>query len=807
MDTLLRDVRYALRGLLRSPGFATVALLTLALGIGANTAIFTVFNAVLLRPLPYDDADRLYAIHQVSRSGTLSPVNALHFREWRASMKSFEEMALLGPTGFDLADTGEPVRVPAARVTPSLFATLGIEPLLGRPLLEEEDVRGRDTVVVLGHELWTTRFGADPAVIGRRITLNGVPHEIVGVLPAGAELPKLQHLYVIEATLDRPQLWKPFAATPNDLRLSGGFNYVALGRLKPGVTRSQAQQDLNAVQAEFARRAPEPVTFSAVIVPLADQIVSRSATALQVLLATVAVVLLIACVNITNLLLARGGRRQREFAIRRAAGAARLQLMVQALMESLVLSAAAGVVGLAIGAAMVRAIQMYAPIDVPRIDEVTLDAPVLLFTFVVTLLSGVLIGLLPAWRATQASATDLLRSSSATAASNKASSRFRSSLVSFEVAAGAVCLVAASLLLSSFLKLMTVERGFETDRVITAELSLPAARYELDPGVRFVTALADRVRALPGVVSAGITDALPLSGVANSAIMVEGANLLRQQRPSATIRFADKGYFETMGIALRAGRLLDETDAGRGVAVISRRAAERLWPQQDPIGKRFRHGPDDSPWIEVVGVVGDVRSVALTQDPPLHIYRPVADYFYRRVDLAVKTSVDAAGIAPAIRQIIRELDPELPLPTPRAMADIVDESVAVRRFQMNVMLLLAAAAVFLVGLGIYGVIAQSVAQRTGELGVRMALGADWRTIVRLVIRGAMIPVVLGLAVGTPAALGAARALRTLLFGVSPTDLMPLGAAIVFLVGIGLTASVVPAWRAAHVNPVDALRVE
>jgi predicted permease len=329
--------------------------------------------------------------------------------------------------------------------------------------------------------------------------------------------------------------------------------------------------------------------------------------------------------------------------------------------------------------------------------------------------------------------------------------------------------------LSSFLNLMTVERGFEADRVITVELSLPAVRYELGEGVRFVTTLADRVRALPGVASAGVTDALPLSGVANSAITVEGTDLLRQQRPSATIRFADRGYFETMGIALRAGRLLDETDTGRGVAVISRRAAETLWPQQDPLGKRFRHGPDDSPWIEVVGVVGDVRSVALSQDPPLHIYRPVADYFYRQVDLAVRTSADTAGIAPAIHQIIRGLDAELPLPTPRAMDDIVAESVGPRRFQMNLMLLLAGAAIFLVGLGIYGVISQSVAQRTGELGLRMALGADWRSIVRLVVRGAMIPVVLGLAMGVPAALGAARALGTLLFGVSPTELMPLGA--------------------------------
>jgi predicted permease len=808
VDTLLRDIRYAIRGLLRSPGFSTVSILTLAVGIGASTAIFSVFNAVLLRPLPYRDADRLYAIHEVGRDrGLLGPVNALHFREWRESTRSFDDMALIGPAAFDLTGAGEPLRVNAARATPGLFTTLGVDPALGRVFSDEEDVLGRHTVAVLGHELFTTRFGADPSVIGRRIVLNDVPYEVIGVLPEGFRLPKLEHLYALHITLERPQLWTPFAATPGDLRPLGSFNYAAIARLKPDVTAAQANEELNAIQAELARRAPEPTELSAAIIPLADQIVSRSATALRVLLAAVSLVLIIACANITNLLLARGGRRHREFAIRRVAGAHRLRLIVQALMESVLLSTAAGALGLVIATALVRIIQVYAPVDVPRIDEARLDAHVLLFTFAITLGSGVLIGLVPAWRATQGNAFDLLRSASATATSGKASGRLRSGLVTVEVAASAICLITGALLLSSFMKLISVERGFDAERVTAVDFFLPAARYDRTMGARFLADLADRVRALPGVVSAGITDTLPLKGVSGSAIMIEGSTLPRQQRPLATIRFADAGYFHTMSIGLRAGRLLGDLDAGRGVAVISARTANTLWPGQDPVGKRFRHGPDDSPWVEVVGVVSDVRAVALADDPPNHVYRPVADYFYGRAGLVAKTSSDPVAVASVIQQVVRDLDPELPLPTPQAMDDLVADSVAQQRFQMNLMLLLAGAAVFLAALGIYGVISQSVVQRTSEFGIRMALGADWRHIIGIVLLRALHPVAAGLTIGITASLGVARVLRTLLFGVSPTDIMPFGMATLFLMSVALVASFMPACRAARLNPLEALRVE
>jgi putative ABC transport system permease protein len=401
----------------------------------------------------------------------------------------------------------------------------------------------------------------------------------------------------------------------------------------------------------------------------------------------------------------------------------------------------------------------------------------------------------------------LLRSSSAAVTSSRSAGRLRSMLVSIEVAASVVCLIAAALLLTSFVRLMSVDRGFDVDRITTIDIALPDGRYDRAAGVRFITTLADRVRALPGVVSVGVTDALPLQGLANSAIMIEGSTVPRQQRPSATVRFADAGYFETMGIRLARGRLLEDADETRAVAVISTRAAERLWPGENPLGKRFRHGPDDSPLIEVVGVVGDLRAISLTQDPPPHIYRPAAAYFYGQAGLAAKTRSDPAAIAPAIQQIVRQLDPELAVPVPQTMDAIVAGSVAQRRFQTTLMLILSAVAVFLAALGIYGVVSQAAVQCTAEFGVRMALGADWRTIVQLVLQRAMRPVLLGLTAGLVASLGAGRLLETLLFGVTPTDAMPFAAATVLLVCIALMASLVPAWRAARVDPVVALRYE
>jgi predicted permease len=804
---LWQDCRYSVRALRRSPGFTIAAALTLAVGIGATTAIFTVFNAVLLRPLPYPGTDRLFVIQEGQR--TRVPVNALHFREWRASSRSFDEMAIIGPDSVTLGSdgSGEPTRLNIARVSPSLFRTLGVRPALGRAFLEAEDVAGRDRVVILTHELWQARFGADPHVVGRRVMLDGEPYEIVGVLPPGQNLPKLQHLYPVDTTIERPQLWKPFAPTERDERLLGNFNYVAIGRLKQSATPQQADQELNAIEAELARRAPEPVSFHASLLPLGEQIVSRSSAALRLVLAAGLFVLLIACVNVTNLLVARAKRRGREFAIRRAAGASLHRLLLQALTETLVLCFGAGVLALPLAAALVRLIHLNSPADVPRIEEATIDLPVLLFTFAITSISGLVIGLAPAWRAARGHAAELLRTASVTAAGSRAAGRFRALLIGVEVGASAVCLISGALLLTSFANVMSVDRGFSVDRIITTDFTLPEPRYDVAAAARYLETLTARVRALPGVTSVGVTDALPLSGLSNSAIMVEGSTLPRAQRPSAMIRFADRGYFQTMGIAPVAGRLLEDTDAGRGVAVISSRAAQRIWPNQNPLGKRFRHGPDDSPLIQVVGVVSDVRAISLTADPPLQIYRPTADYFYGRASLAVKTESEPAAVAASIQRIMRELDPQLAVPTPRTMADIVDASVAQRRFQMMLVMLLAATAAFLAAIGVYAVAANAVTARLTEFGVRISLGANSANIRRLVLSGALRPVLFGLAGGIFLSIGFGRLLRTLLFEVSPTDPASIAAASLSLIAVTALATLIPAQRATHVDPVIALKAE
>jgi putative ABC transport system permease protein len=804
--TIVSDFRYAARSLQRAPGFALAAVLTLALGIAANTAIFSVFEAVLLRPLPYVAADRLYVIHEGRRAAI--PVNALHFEEWRAHVRSFDRLALIGPTDRTLTGVGAPVRLRGARVTPSLFSTLGIEPALGRPFVDEENVVGRDAVIILTHELWTSRFNADPTIVNRLVTLDGSPHVVVGVLPAGADLPKLAELYSVEVDLGRAEFFAPFAPTPNDLRLIGSYNYVAIGRLREGVSEAQASTELNAVQTDLATRAPDRTQFGAMLVKMPDQIAGRSKLALQIVLGTVALVLLVACINLANLLLARGGRRVREFAIRRATGAQRSNLVVHVLAESVLLSIAAGVIGVMIGAGLVELLRQYAPPRVPRLDDVAVNGTVLAFTFAITLVSGLLIGLLPAIRSTRIAAVDVLRSSAATSASSASAGRLRSTLVAIEVAASTVCVVGATLLLSSFVNLLHVDRGFDTARIVTAEFGLMGARYDTPvKQTAFMTELAHQLRAQPGVLSVGITDALPLSGVSNSAIMIEGSTLPRPERPSATIRAADADYFRTMGIPLFTGRLLEASDADRRVAVISQLAAARLWPGQNPIGKRFRHGPDDSPLIEVVGVVGNVRSVSLSTNPPLHIYRPAAQYFYGRGSLAAHITADPSTIATAIGNIVRQLDPDMAVPTPRMMEDIVSESVAQRRFQMNLVLLLGAAAVLLAGLGIYAVVSQAVSQRIGEFGIRMALGADSARIRRLVVRDGMRPVALGLVAGASLSLAATRLLQSLLFGVSPSDGRSYVVALVFLSGVALAASLAPAWRASRLDPNAALRTE
>ena len=812
-DTAVGDLRFALRMLRKNLGFSAIAIATLALGIGANTAVFSVVDSVILRPLAYREADRLFVIHEVvpkfSHIAPLIPVNAMHFLEWRKSMQSFNQLALISGVTFNLTGSGEPERIPAARVTPSLFPMLGVQAQLGRTFLEAEDQPGRDRVVLLSDELWRRRFAADPGVVGRKIMLDGRPYEIAGVLPASFHFPKLNQLFAMTVAEERPQLWKPFGLRDDELQPIGDFNFSCIARLKPGISPARTLSELNVVQARIASQFPEKVELRAALVPLQDQITGRSRTGLELMLAAVAAVLLIACVNIANLLLARATGRRREIAIRSALGAGSGRLVRQALAESLLLSGIGGVFGMAIAYAAIRLILARAPVDLPRMDEVHPDVRLLLFTVAISALAGVLFGILPAWRFARTDPQEAMRAGSRGNTAGRRSGGLRSLLVGLEVGLSAMCLIAGGLLLHSFVKLIRVDRGFEAERIVTVALNLPGSRYpNLEKRAAFVQSLLERVKSLPGVTAAGISNMLPLAGEGhNNLLSVEGRNAPMMDRPIADIRYVNPEYFRAMGIPLRAGRIFSEADRERKLALVSALTAARLWPGEDPIGKRFRQGGDESPLLEVVGVVGDVRGVSLNKAPSLTVYMPYWQTFFGGASLAVRTAMDPRAASSAIRTAIRQIDPELPIPAFRTMEDIVAESVAQRRFQMNLVLLFAAAAMLLASLGIYGVVSHSVAQRTNEMGVRMALGARPAAIRRMVLRQSLLPVAFGLAAGVSASMALGRLLGSLLFGVSARDPITVLGVVALLSAVAAAATLIPAHRATHVDPVTALRWE
>lgn len=811
-DAIVHDVRHASRSLRRAPGFTLAALVTLSVAIAATTSIFSLVDAVLIRPLPYRQPERLVVMQEVLQQGATSrigPANALHFREWQARTRTFDGMALVSPVAFNLTSAGEPEQIVGVRTSPDLFPLLGAQPALGRVFRAGEDVSGRDRVVVLGDSLWRRRFAADPAIVGRSIRLNGEPYQVVGVLPAAFRLPTLNHLYPLAAPGDSLQLYVPFVARANELAAAGSFNHVALARLAAGISIEAARTDLETVQAALSAQAGGGNEFHARLLGLQEQITARSRRPLQLILGAAAMVLLIACVNIANLLLTRSVQRRREMAIRRATGASTVRLAAQAVIEGLMVSVSAGVVGVWAAGALLRVALSRAPIGLPLADDITLDGRALLFALAISVAAGLLIALLPAWLAARAEPADAMRASARTVTSGAAVQRIRTLLIGVEIAVSTVCLIASGLLLHSFTNLMNVDRGFHADRIITTTLTLSPSRYASDAQqVAFFDELLERTRALPGVSAAGVVDRLPVSGLAsNSYLAVEGTTLPRPERPIARVQVADPDYFTTLTVAVRAGRLFNRSDRARQTAVVSARAAAVIWPGQDVIGQRFRVGPDDSPLIEVVGVVGDVQAVALGDIPPLSVYLPYWQNPFSRMSLAVRVAQAANGIEPALRDLLRQMDPELPVPALRTMDDLVSESVASRRFQMTLVLLLGMAALVLAGLGVYAVTAHSVSQRTAEFGIRMALGAVPANVHAMVLRQGLLPVVCGVVGGAAVSLVLGRFVRDLLFDVSPTDAVTFAATAAFLMTTALAASYLPARRATRIPPVMALRAD
>ena len=807
------DLRFAWRGLRRKPGFSLVAIATLAFAIGANTVIFTLVDHVLLRPLGYGEESRLFVVDEVvprfSHLAPLLPVNAMHFLEWRKQVTAFEQSAMIGGINLNLTGAGEPERLSGARVSPSLFPMLGARTQLGRTFLAEEDQPGKDDVVILTDGLWRRRFAADRNIIGRKIMLNDRPYQVVGVLSRSFHFPNLSQLYAMRVSEEQPDFWKPFAVKPDELEAIGDFNYACIARLKPGFTRAQALAQLEAVQAELARRIPEKVELHAAMVPLQDQITSRSRRGLQLMLLAVATVLLIGCVNIANLLLGRATSRRQELAIRSALGAGTRKLLQQMLTESLLLAAIGGALGVLIAYVGLKVILARAPLDLPRLDEIHLDARVLLFTLGISTFAGLLCGMLPAWRFARSQPLLAMKTGSRTT-EGRSTGRLRSLLIGVEVGLSTLCLIAAGLLLRSFVNLFEVDKGFAPERVLTVTLNLPDTRYPDQANrARFAKSLLDAVRVLPGVVSAGVSNLLPLAGEGgNNLISLEGTTVPFPDRPLADIRGVNPEYFQTLGIPVRAGRIFAESDGDHKLAVVSALTAERLWPGENPLAKRFRIGDPDGPFFDVAGVVGDVHGVSLDRSPSMTIYVP---YWQRRTwsgpSLVVKAAVEPLSMASAVRSAIHHIDAELPVPRFETMEQVVDTSVAQRRFQMNLLLIFALTALLLASLGIYGVVSYSVAVRTNEVGVRMAIGARGSDILKMILRQAMTPVGIGACIGLLASLVVARLFAGLLYGVAPADAITIGSVVLTLGCVAAVASLIPALRASRVNPVTALHYE
>jgi putative ABC transport system permease protein len=813
MPDLLSDLRYAVRTLARSPGFAAVSVIALALGIGANTAIFTIFNGVLLRPLPYRDPGRLVAIHQIvpkfSNVAPSIPVNAYSFLEWRKRAHSFQEIALFGENQVNLTSPGDPVRITMARASASLFPILGVPPQLGRTFTADEDRPGSDRVVVISDRLWDERFHRSPSALGAKVLVDGTPYEVVGVMPAGFQVPRTSQLQAIANPDEYADLWKPFGLKDSEVDQLGDFDFGCIARLNPGVSALQATAELNLIEAAILKDLPQKVEILADAIPLQQQIGARSRQSLILLLAAVGVVLIVVCVNIANLLLARAAGRRREMAIRTAIGARTGRLIRQTLTESLVLAVAGGAAGILLADLAVRLLVLRAPVELPRLSDLRIDGTVALFAVLLTLASGAFFGILPAWRMARTDPQSALKGGSQTITESRRGGRLRRILIAAEVALSAGCLAVGGLLLHSFVRVLQVDKGFQTEHAITVKLGLPGVRYPKSADTaRFVRALLDRIGAQPGVLAAGESNMLPLAGEGNNNLVAaEGTNPPLLERPLADMRSASPDFFRAMGIPLLAGRIFRESDGDRRVAVVSAGFARRLWPNADPIGRRFRQGGEDQPLIEVIGVAGDVRGVSLQKTPNPTAYLPYWQRSDHGVSLVVRTAMDPAAIAATVREAIHSLDRELPIPRFETVAELVDESVAQRRFQMDLVLLFAFAALLAAAIGVYGVISQTVAQRTNEIGIRMALGAPESSVWRMVLRQGLAPVVAGLIVGLTGSLAAGRLIAGMLYGVGAADPLVFAGVAAVLLLAATAACILPARRATHVDPLVALRYE
>ena len=802
MHALLRDARFAGRLLVKQPGVTIVALLTLAIGIGGNTAMFSAVDALLLRPLPYHEPDRLVKVWEKRPAeGVLDNVVApADFIDWARMNTVFEDMAAYAGITADLTGVGEPIRLAAAGVSPPFFDILRVQPALGRSFRREEAAPGRHRVVILGHSLWQSRFGSDPAAVGRTISLNGVPHEIVGVLPADFEFP--------DAAIE---LWAPMPLTGGTAPPTRSNHSLEIfARMKPGVTLEDTRADMDRVGAMLQKEYPDTNRTHGVYVrPLAEDVARPVRSGLLMLLAAVAFVLLIACVNVANLLLARAASRRREMAVRAALGAGRGRLAGQALTESVLLGLAGGAAGLVVAQWAIGLVRRLVPAGLPLlgVQHIGLDGRVLLFTFSISILTGLVFGLLPAWHIAREDVNLSLKDGGRSPGNVRR--RLRTGLVVGEIALASLLLVGAGLTLRSFHRLLNTDAGFEIAGRTTALLVLPSRKYA-DDGKRLAALeeIERRFAAIPGVHGAGATSRLPL-GNENSrmGVGIEGREPTPDTPTRAHIRAVTPSFFEAMAMRLVSGRQFGAVDDEKSppVAIVNQTMADRYWPGTSPLGRRVRLGGTQE-WREVVAVVADARNWGLDRPVNPEMYLPVRQLPWTTVFFVVATDQQAAAPAAAMREALRAVDPDLALSSVRTMEDVAQRSNAARHSTMILLSVFGALALVLAAAGIYGVMAHLVALRTGEIGVRMTLGARPADVLKLVLREGTLQALAGLAIGLSGAVLLMRSLRTVLFEVGPADPLTLLAVAAILTSTSLLACYVPARRAMKVDPVKALRM-
>jgi putative ABC transport system permease protein len=797
LANILRDTRYALRQLVRTPGFTIVAILTLGVGIGATSAIFSVVNGVLLRPLAYPNPDALVRVNEVLQKFGRFSVAPATFLDWRQQNTTFERLSALNSTGATLISANGAERISGGLVSWDIFDLLHVPPAMGRTFRQEEDAPGKDNVVILSHGAWQRRFGGDPQMLGKSITLSGVPVTVIGVMPAGFGF------------MGDVEYWRPLALAANPTR--GGHFLGVIGRLKPGVTMQQANAEMKAISERLAIQYPDKSAGeSAEVIGLHDSVVAGIRPALLTLFAAVGVVILIACANVANLLLVRASVRGKEIAIRTALGAGRRRLVLQMLAESVLLALAGGAVGLLLAYLAITPMKTLSAGSIPRVGDLRIDGAVFAFALVASLATGILFGLAPAWQASRSTIGAVLKEGGRS--STMASGRWlRSTLLVVEVAMSIVLLVGAVLLLRSFSRLTSVDPGFRPEHVLAFRVALPNVTYPQDhQRIAFFTKLLEGLDALPEVTSAGMTQTLPMRGDYSLSFTIQGQPAPKpNEEPSANYRVISPAYFEALGIPLLRGRVMTErdTDTSPKVAVVDQKFVDRYFPDRNPIGQGIDIGNGTDGFYEIVGVVGNVRDASLETNPSATMYVPYRQDPFSGMWVVARTNGDPAALSAAVRQTVQGIDRTRPAfaMTPRATA--VSDSVGQRRFSMLLLTVFASIALFLAAVGLYGVVAYTVSQRTQEIGLRLAIGAQRGDVLRLVVGGGMKLALAGVALGIACALALSQLVATMLYEVTPFDPASYSATAIVLLGVAALACYIPARRAMRVDPIVALRQE